>query len=283
MLSCSFDRQKNWGWFWTTPIKYRAYELTCFRTFLSLIAWLSLGECKYTSQPNPNGIALFADLTWMCLPSIDVTWRVLYFVACCCYAVKLWTPLSSSYMALFHILFFTLKNSQGFTNHSHQLLSLILLTHACYYCWCFLSRQYGETLLSRFLPQHTVFTGSQRRLSHRRSDGEPKGKSSSKLTDDDLVVFYSQQVMAATYIVAAVTKHLNTSGSWIESSYNVLVQVRKGNDMYFFNWLRYGYEGNPFATMFVEYAISSPLITQLFFGSAFLLELFAFLFLFNRV
>lgn len=98
-----------------------------------------------------------------------------------------------------------------------------------------------------------------------------------------MAVFYAQQAIAATYVMAAISKYQKSTGNWMAEAQNIVVQVVKANQMEFFNRLKPGLQQNALSGFILSFCIQFPLAAQLVFGGGLYFEIFAFLSLFNRL
>jgi len=81
-------------------------------------------------QPVPVGLAHWFDLTWLGHAPTFLLYRQ---VSSVCWWSMCWgrgCPWCCRVLAIMQILPYTLTNSQGFTNHSHHILSVVLLAQA---------------------------------------------------------------------------------------------------------------------------------------------------------
>lgn len=81
-------------------------------------------------QPVPVGLAHWFDLTWLGNAATLQLYRQALVGVLAAYVLGLGLPVVLPLLAVMQILPFTLTNSQGFTNHSHHILSVVLLAQA---------------------------------------------------------------------------------------------------------------------------------------------------------
>lgn len=91
------------------------------------LGWFFPPAVSWTSQPSPVGLAHWFDLTWLANPNVFAAYRAVYMALLILYASGFVLPLTLSLMTLMQILPPTLHNSQGFTYHGNQILSLTLV------------------------------------------------------------------------------------------------------------------------------------------------------------
>ena len=83
-----------------------------------------------TVQPVPVGMAHFVDLTWLGQVSSFETYRQVLVALLVVYASGIALPVVLPVLATAYIALYTLINSQGFTNHSHHILAVVLFSQA---------------------------------------------------------------------------------------------------------------------------------------------------------
>jgi len=97
----------------------------------------------------------------------------------------------------------------------------------------------------------------------------------------DIAIYASQQVIAGIYVVAALSKILMSELKWIWDSPNLAVQIIKTNEGNYYNRLDTSYlEAPGFAI--AEWICANPWLARPLLGGGLILELFAFLALWNR-
>ena len=83
-----------------------------------------------TVQPVPVGMAHFVDLTWLGQASSFEIYRQVLIALLVVYASGIALPVVLPVLATAYIALYTLINSQGFTNHSHHILAVVLFSQA---------------------------------------------------------------------------------------------------------------------------------------------------------
>lgn len=91
------------------------------------LGWFFPPAVSWTSQPSPVGLAHWFDLTGLANPGVFAAYRAVYIALLILYASGFVLPLTLPAMTLMQILPPTLHNSQGFTYHGNQILSLTLV------------------------------------------------------------------------------------------------------------------------------------------------------------
>jgi hypothetical protein len=95
----------------------------------------------------------------------------------------------------------------------------------------------------------------------------------------NLAMDWSRQMLAATYVVSAISKLAGSGGRWIWQTPNFALQIRKANDMQYYSTL----EASPgHVDWLARLLLDHPWLARFVIGAALPLELFAFLGCFNR-
>ncbi|NNE91968.1 MAG: hypothetical protein HKN23_10005 [Verrucomicrobiales bacterium] len=203
---------------------------------------------EFTTQSDPSGIARFINLTFL---SDLLIYRIFYWVAAVgllFYAFGVAMPVGLGLVTVFHILTYSLKNSQGSTTHTMQIVSLVLLT------------QWVVYLIAIF---------------------RKKTFSNPKFTVSDWSIHFATHIIIGTYVVAGAIKLIRSRGIWIWDSPDIGLELLKSNAQRFNDYL----QSSPLNDRKYEIAnwmIDHPWLTRLLLGGGFLLELLAFLALVNR-
>eukprot|EP01102_Stenamoeba_stenopodia_P000140 TRINITY_DN10107_c0_g1_i1.p1 TRINITY_DN10107_c0_g1~~TRINITY_DN10107_c0_g1_i1.p1 ORF type:complete len:628 (+),score=112.24 TRINITY_DN10107_c0_g1_i1:160-2043(+) len=286
---------------WNTPIHYKPYEHFCMRLILVALVYSSFASsgCKGVDSEllslRPNGIARFVDVSWICSPFVRLFWNPVFLLASIFYVIKYFTYPSLAVITIMDLLFFTMKNSKGWIGHSNQISSIVLLTQFSYYTFVYV-RNYiiqwkgcPEWLTELLIPyEDWIADGATSVLptsspSSEGADGSNGKSQKETLTIEDMAVFYAQQAIAATYVMAALSKYQKSTGNWLAEAQNIVVQVVKANQMEFFNRLKPGLQQNAFSGFILGFCVQFPLAAQLVFGGGLYFEFFAFFALFNRI
>lgn len=105
-----------------------ALEAFLLRALLAAaLFWFFPPNVQLQSQPSPVGLAHWFDLTWLSHAGVFPVYRAVFFGLVLLYAAGFALPLTLPLMTLVHILPPTLHNSQGFTYHGNQIMSLTLV------------------------------------------------------------------------------------------------------------------------------------------------------------
>lgn len=95
--------------------------------FAAVLLWFFPTMVQHARQPEPVGLAHWFDLTWLHDPTVFAVYRAAFFGLLIAFACGISLPVTLPLATLMHILPLTLHNSQGFTFHGNQIMSLILL------------------------------------------------------------------------------------------------------------------------------------------------------------
>jgi hypothetical protein len=221
--------------------------------FAGVAAWsVALGANRaldYQDQPKPAGIAHWIDLTFLAEPGINRLLVALFCLALPFYAAGVGLPIIIGIMLAVEAGFWTFNNSQGFTGHTTQAVSLVLLAQWLASLWAFAApRGWRDAFFCR--------TGAMNRA-----------------------MDWSRQMLAACYVVSAVGKLIASRGLWVWETPLIGLQLRKTNEMQYYSTLE------PVATeaeWLSRLVLDNPWLTRVVMGAALPLELFAFFACFNR-
>lgn len=89
--------------------------------------WFFPTSVSWQTQPAPVGLAHWMDLTWLSQPGVFPVYRAVFLGLLLLYAAGFVLPITLTLVTFLHILPPTLHNSQGFTFHGNQIMSLTLL------------------------------------------------------------------------------------------------------------------------------------------------------------
>ena len=92
-----------------------------------VLFWFFPPALQIQSQPEPVGLAHWFDLTWLSGAGVFPIYRAVFFGLLVLYVAGFALPVTLPLMTLVHILPATLHNSQGFTFHGNQIMSLTLV------------------------------------------------------------------------------------------------------------------------------------------------------------
>ena len=251
------------------PIAFRGYELLIMRALMALVVLRVVpGGTSYQEQPHPVGLArwLGIDFTFLSNPSVYDGVMIALYVALAVYCTGwfLWAALPVILGIV--VAVGTLEGSQGAHQHSTQIVALCLLAQCAWHVFA-------------------AITGRS------RVEGEPTREG--RLEVERLSVWFTQQTIAAAYIVSALSKWV-AKGDWIRDSSNFPLQIIKSQRMDYYNRLEapaasggdYGFISDllrPVASWLEHTMITHPAWAPMLLAPGFLLELFAFMLLAGRV
>ena len=241
------------------PVAYRGYEMLIMRVLLSLVVLRVMpGGTSFTEQEHPVGLAKWPGIDFSFLADKGtfqaVEWALYAALAVYCTGRFLAFALP---VILFAILAIgTLENSQGAATHSTQIVALVVLAQCAWHLFAAIKRQ------------------------------------GTRLERERISVWFSQQAIAAAYVVSALSKWV-AKGDWIRDSSNFPLQIVKSQRMDYYNDLQpvHAAEGkygiisdllSPIAGWMEHILLTHPSWAPLLLAPGFLLELFAFVLLAGR-
>ena len=197
---------------------------------------------EQTREPHPVGLLKLLQpcgltLTWLADPeAYEVFHRIIVGVTFL-YIIGIGLPLVLPLLAVLHILPFTLYNSQGYTHHGYQIISLTLLIQAC-------------TAVYSAFRERRVFQWPSADL--RR-----------------WLLVQSQVVITGTYLVSVVTKMDSSKGMWLLNSHHVALDMVKTQRQNYLNDLDPKYAKT---TADAIWFLERPGISRILFSSGVVLE-----------
>lgn len=235
------------------PIEFDNYEVISMRLLLAYVIYKSFlpKEIKFKSQPNPNGIAKYINLTFLSNPNIYKKLKIIIFLLLVVYVIGIGLSVSTLLLFIFTVLIGTYYNSQGAISHSSQIISLVLLAQFLAY----LNNLIGINSLIKFSFAEI---------------GNP----------DDIAIFLSQQAVVAVYFTSALTKLLNSRFRWISQVRNIPIQLEKNAMQNYYNNLDYSHVDK--IRNVANFLASKPFLTCFLFSIGLLLEFLLPLSLLNR-
>jgi hypothetical protein len=189
-------------------------------------------------QALPVGIAKLVSLTFLHHPLAPwIVWSLagLFGLAYVAGISLRWSALG---LAMVLNTVRTYFNSQGYTHHGTQLVTLCLFTQAATAWWIWW------------------------RAKHK---GEHRDLAS-------WAVYYTQGMIAISYVASALTKVINSKGLWLWQSKYVCVELIKTHRLDYYNRLDPALAGDPALAVWL---LNHPLVAQLMFGAGFVLEAIA--------
>ena len=192
---------------WFRPIPYRGWEMLIMRLLFALVVYAAFpNQVPFSAAKYEVGIARLMPLTWLADPRALELCRWILIAALCLYASGRCLVLALPVMAFLTIAPATLANSQGAFHHHLQVLGLVLVAQWIWFSYRAIAA--GEVL-------------KPGRRTH------------------VLNVFYSQQVIVATYLTTAIWKLWKTKLGWIREAKYFPVQLVKTRDAHYYNKLEH--------------------------------------------
>ncbi|MCF6312851.1 MAG: hypothetical protein L3J39_10415 [Verrucomicrobiales bacterium] len=207
----------------------------------------------FDSQPVPNGIAHWVDLTFFSNDRFVALLPWIVIPAILLYASGIGLPITLPLLTFISIGSRTLSNSQGAINHGFQLVSAILLV------------QTGVILFGVIyrLIKKKHFVDSRQR------------------TIRDYYIYSTILLCVSFYMIAGYIKLIKSDGEWIQNSPYIGIQLVKTDRQNYYTNM----DGKHFGKAKVRWAsdmLEHPNFTRVFMACGLCLELFAFIALFGR-
>ncbi len=254
----AFDRGKQRLARWCAegfrPVPVGKWEWFLMRLFFAPVAlhdFWDFHPFAYEKQPIPVGLAKIFDLTWLHEPWAYPAFVVVAILGLISYVAGRGLVISLPLLTLLHVLMRTYENSQGSIHHSHHMISLVLLAQAV-----------------------VVVTFKVKEWRRKKAIEFPDG-----LSLRSYLLYYTQGTVAATYVIAALSKTINSKLMWVWNSPYVAFDFVKAQRQKYFKLLEPEFAGD---TVAAEWVLSHPMLARIGFGGAFFLELLALVALKNR-
>ena len=204
-------------------------------------------QVPFHEQPHPVGLAHFFDLTWLSDPEKVAAYRDVIYLLLLFYAAGWFLPIVLPALAVGHTLMFTLYNSQGYTHHGYQIVSLTLVAQTA-------------TVL-----YYTVLKG------FRLQPPDP--------VLNAWLLVQSQVVVTGTYLVSFLTKVFATGGMWFWNAHYIALDMIKTQRQHYVSRFNPADAGDPLEAIWL---LEHPWIARGLFASGALLEAVAFFALASR-
>jgi hypothetical protein len=204
-------------------------------------------QVPFHEQPHPVGLARFFDLTWLSDPQKLSTYRSVLYLLLIVYASGWFLPVVLPSLAVGYSLMFTLYNSQGYTHHGYQIISLTLLVQAVTVVY------------------YSVLKGL------RLQSPDP-------LLNSWLLV-QSQVVVTGTYLVSFLTKLFASGGMWFWNAHYIAIDLIKTQRQHYFSRFNPADLGDPPEAIWL---LEHPWLARGLFASGVILEAIAFFALASR-
>lgn len=232
-----------------TP-RYAWLERAVMRVLFALVVAHHIpGGLNHHELPAPNGLARLVDLSFLLNPQVFAGARYVLFAALLLYVLRIGWSFVLPYITLLSIAAGSVINSQGAISHYLQIVSLVLLAQTAAHFYNVLRPPTG--------------TGDD-----------------VKAAGESRVIHWSQQAIAATYLVSAITKLINSGGAWVLQSPLIAVQIVKTTEQDYYDTLDPSRATSGIAV--AEWMAQHPLLVGAVLTSGFLLELAAPLLLLGR-
>ncbi len=224
------------------------------RLFMSYIVAKSFlpKKVKFSSQPQPNGLAKYIDLAFLSNPSIYKQIRVIVFILLILYTLGLGLFICTLLLFIYILIYGTYNNSQGAVSHHNQVVCLIFLVQSIVY-----AAQLIGDFLDITLPIFNTYN------------------------NDQLAIFYSQQVIVAVYFTSALTKLINSKFKWFMQIKKIPIQLEKNVMQDYYNNLDPRYIGR--IRSITDFLLNNPNLIMIAFSIGLFLEILSPLSLQNRL
>ena len=212
------------------------WELRLQRVALAATVYVGFhAQPRFSEQPFPLGVSTLIDFSCLARPAAAawVEWALLASIVL--YIAGRAMVLATGVMLAAWVAAGALASSQGALGHKTQLLAMVLIGQLFAYV----------------------------QASRARGANGAHG----------LAVYYSQEVIAAGYILAGLTKIVLSRGRWIEQIPLVVTEIAKTHGQTYYSTLQQGVieRGDAIATVILAH----PNLTRVLFGCGGLLEISA--------
>jgi hypothetical protein len=227
-------------------------ELVLLRVAFALLLFWNLPSeaARWTGQPHPHGFGQWIDFTFAANPTWFSMGWIASVIGIALYAAGLGIVIPLGVVLIFQIAVSTLNLSQGTPGHAGQIMMLTVLGQWLMGVWQAVSHgRHGKEL---FVPSWAT---------------------------QGLAVEGGRQAIVATYLVAGITKLINSSGEWLARSDNFVLQMRKTINE---RWFTEGEGATALQLGFEKFLLDYPNGATLFLTGGLMLELTAPLALLNR-
>jgi hypothetical protein len=184
------------------PIVMGTVEMILIRGALAYLMWTEFFfGIAQAAQTMPKGLAHWMDLSFLQDPNIFPTLKIIFGLA-----LLLWVFGKFSVIACAYLLFLisavgSLRNSYGNIHHGTQIIGMVMLGWLVGYAWRLWQTDSPRPWLNRLL--------------------SPERK------DHEFATFLALQAAAGTYVIAGVSKLVNSGWAWITGLTNLSLHVEK--------------------------------------------------------
>ena len=204
-------------------------------------------QVPFHDQPHPVGLARFFDLTWLSDPEKLSVYRNILYLLLFIYASGWCLPIALPLLAGGYSLMFTLYNSQGYTHHGYQIISLTLFVQAITVLY------YSVLKRLRLQPPDALL--------------------------NSWLLVQSQVVVTGTYLVSFLTKLFVTGGMWFWNANYIALDMIKTQRQHYFSRFNPADLGDPPEAIWL---LEHPWLARGLFASGVVLEAIAFFALASR-
>ena len=204
-------------------------------------------QVPFHDQPHPVGLAHFFDLTWLSDPQKRSAYRSVLYLLLLVYASGWFLSIVLPLLAVGYSLMFTLYNSQGYTHHGYQIISLTLLVQAVTIVY------YSILKGLRLQPPDALL--------------------------NSWLLVQSQVVVTGTYLVSFLTKLFATGGMWFWNANYIALDMIKTQRQHYFSRFNPADLGDPPEAIWL---LEHPWMARGLFASGVVLEAIAFFALASR-
>lgn len=228
-------------------VPHAGWEMLIMRACFAWLVWSSVPVfMPYDSQPHPNGLAHWIDLTFLSHANTLGPLRGVLAVALAFYVLRILSLPALTVMLALQTGCASLENSQGAINHSMQPYALATL---------------GQWLIAAYgAIRPGYFPLDSPRL-------------------QQLGVHAAKVALVSCYVASGITKLWESEGAWLFRIPNLAVQIAKSNANSYLNAF---VEPGAMAAAAPDFIVSHPWLATMFVGGGLFLELLAFLALLGR-
>jgi hypothetical protein len=233
------------------PVPVGQWEALLMRLFFAAVVVLGMWKVlPYEKVLSPSGISYFIDVSIFGGEDAMVWFRPLIMVGALLYVFEWLNPLGLTLLTLAHLGYNTLDGSQDYTNHRYNIYGLMLLAMWAGEIWWLGRRWFAKGVKVADAVRHSY------------------------------QLYFAQCAIAAVYVTSAITKLSKSDGQWLFRSHYLAKSVVKTHRQTFYD----NPEGLvvPAIPTVAQWLAEHHVITRVLFGAGFMLELFAFLALWNR-
>jgi hypothetical protein len=233
------------------PVLVGRWEAMLMRAlFSAIVVWGMWKVLPYEKVLSPAGLSHLFDVSIFGGEDAMVWFRPLIIIAALLYVFEWLNPVGLIILTLAHLGYNTLDGSQDYTNHRYNIYGLTLLAMCAGELW--------------WLGRRWLVKGARIADAVRHS----------------YQLYCAQCSIAAVYVTSAITKLSKSDGQWLLRSHYLAKSVVKTHRQTFYD----NPEGLvvPAIPAVAQWLGEHHVITRFAFGAGFMLELFAFLALWNR-